>query len=263
MAVLVLIAGESGDGKTTSIFVPPSGKFPKKENGKGIDIKKYFLPENYEGIHGNDMLYYNCDGKSLPFDPKSVGLIEGKNMFTSTFNKPLTAQTFIGNTKISNKSEGDLDKIHKGKKKIVIIDTMNGAMNDKEMLETKTLSWDKWYDLAKDFYALSVKCNSLRDDLIVYVFAHIALQTNIEGNEERRLLTNGKKLEKIRLESKASIVLTTNVVGVGGDNEFYFETAKNKSIAKTPPGMFDEFLIPNSLKLVDSAIRRHQGMEPL
>jgi hypothetical protein len=45
-----------------------------------------------------------------------------------------------------------------------------------------------------------------------------------------------------------------------GDNIFQFETKKNKSSAKTPIGMFTEFLIPNSLALVDSTIREYYKM---
>jgi hypothetical protein len=115
----------------------------------------------------------------------------------------------------------------------------------------------KWYDLAKDFYALCVKANSLRADLNIYLFGHVALQTDVDGNEMKTLLTNGKKLEKIKLESKMPIVLVTNVTGLGGDNEYIFETQKNRSVAKSPIGMFSDFKVPNSLRLVDDTIRKY------
>ena len=40
-----------------------------------------------------------------------------------------------------------------------------------------------------------------------------------------------------------------------GEPRFFFETKMNRSTAKTPLGMFNEFRIPNSLALVDKAIR--------
>jgi len=45
--------------------------------------------------------------------------------------------------------------------------------------------------------------------------------------------------------------------GLDGDNTHYFETKASKSTSKTPIGMFNDFLIPNSLKLVDDAIRNY------
>ena len=44
-----------------------------------------------------------------------------------------------------------------------------------------------------------VKCNSMRDDLIIYVMGHTVLTTQQVGTEMRHLVTNGKKLEKIHL----------------------------------------------------------------
>lgn len=118
----------------------------------------------------------------------------------------------------------------------------------------------KWYDLAKEFYALTVKANSMREDLVIYLFGHVGLMTDVDGNEKKNLLTNGKKLEKIQLVTKVSVVLTTNVTGMGGDNEYVFETQKNRSVSKSPIGMFKDFTIPNSLRLVDDKVREYYGI---
>ena len=48
--------------------------------------------------------------------------------------------------------------------------------------------------------------------------------------------------------------------GSDGDNKYYFHTKANHSSAKTPLGMFNSFEIPNSLKLVDDAIRNYYKM---
>jgi hypothetical protein len=257
MAVTVMVLGMSGDGKSSSMIVPPSGVFPKTSDGQ-IDIIAY--KQAYMGMDPKTTVIVNCDGKSLPFPSKMFGWEENVNLFSSTYNKPITADYLLGDP--TRKIPGLLDKVDGGTGaiKALIIDTMNGSMNDKEMLESRNLSWDKWYDLAKDYYAICVKANSLRPDLIIYLFGHVALQTNVEGTEEKALLTNGKKLEKIQLQTKVPVVLTTNVIGLGGENEFVFETRKNKSIAKTPMGMFKDFKIPNSLRLVDDTIRKYYSI---
>lgn len=237
MAKTVMILGPSGDGKSTSYVVAPDGT---------IDFK------DYKGLNPETTVIFNADGKELPFPYNKIGWKEGTNLFTSTYEKPLTEAAI----------ENYLDAINKGSKiKIAIIDTINGSMNDKEMLETKKMSFDKWADLAKDYYKLMVKCNSMRDDLVIYILGHTVLTTQQDGTEMRHLVTNGRKLEKIHLETKIPIVLHTEVQhGADGANEYFFQTQKNKSSGKSPVGMFEEYRIPNSLALVDSTIREYYGI---
>jgi len=74
-------------------------------------------------------------------------------------------------------------------------------------------------------------------------------------------MTNGRKLGKITLESKSNISLYGGIEGLGdGDNRYYFMTSYNKNTCKTPIGMFENYEIPNSLKLVDDSIREYYSM---
>ena len=71
----------------------------------------------------------------------------------------------------------------------------------------------------------------------------------------------GKKLTKTQPEGFYPMVLMTRVeYGDNGDNQYYFQTRANHSSAKTPLGMFSQFEIPNSLKLVDDTIRQYYKM---
>ena len=231
MAITVGIFQQSGGGKTTSIIINPDGTYN---------------PTDYQGMNPETTVIFNSDRKRLPF--KLNGWEEGKNVFTISNSETITAY---------------LDKINKGTKvKSVIIDTINGIMVDKEMLESKKLSFDKWADLAKDIYEIISTANNMREDLIIYFFGHVTLYTDVDGNESKCLITNGRKLEKIKLESKLPIVLFGKVDrGTNGNNKFYFETQANRSTAKTPLGMFEEFQIPNSLKLVDDKIREYYNIK--
>jgi hypothetical protein len=239
MAITVGIFGISGDGKTTSICINPDGKYDEK---------------NYNGMNPETTVIINADRKKLPF--KSINWVEGTNLFQNSKVEDIIGK---GVEAKEAKDFGILQKISAGNKvKSVIIDTINGIMVDREMLESKKLTFDKWADLARDIYEIITVCNTLREDLIVYLFGHVCLFTDVDGNESKCLVTNGKKLEKIKLESKLPIVLFTTVdKGTNGDNKHYFETKKNRSTAKTPIGLFEEFLIPNSLKLVDNTIRKY------
>ena len=227
MSISVGIFQMSGGGKSTSIVINPDGTYN---------------PQEYQGMNPETTVIFNADRKRLPF--KASGWIEGTNVFT------------ISDTE---KIKGILQKINTGTKiKSVIIDTINGVMVDKEMLESKKLTYDKWADFAKDIYELISVCNGMRDDLIIYFTGHVTLFTDVDGNESKCLITNGRKLEKIKLESKLPIVLFGSVErGSNGNNKYYFETQANRSTAKTPLGMFSDFKIPNSLSLVDKTIREY------
>lgn len=231
MAITVGIFNQSGGGKSTSIVINPDGTYN---------------PTEYKGMDPDTTVVINSDMKRLPF--KSEKWIEGTNVFTNSD---------INYIKDLLKRIGSGTKI-----KAVVIDTINGVMVDKEMLESKKLSFDKWADLAKDIYEIVSIANGLRDDLVIYFTGHVTLYTDVDGNESKCLITNGRKLEKIKLESKLPIVLFGTVErGSNGNNKYYFETQSNRSTAKSPLGMFDEFKIPNSLSLVDSKIREYYDIK--
>ena len=227
MAITVGIFQMSGGGKTTSLVINPDGTYN---------------PSDYQGMNPETTVVFNSDRKRLPF--KLNEWIEGTNVFT---------------TSNTEKIKEILQKINVGTKiKSVFIDTINGVTVDKEMLESKKLTFDKWADFAKEIYELISICNGMREDLIIYFTGHVTLFTDVDGNESKCLITNGRKLEKIKLESKLPIVLFGAVDrGSNGNNKYYFETQANRSTAKTPLGMFSEFKIPNSLSLVDKTIREY------
>lgn len=101
-------------------------------------------------------------------------------------------------------------------------------------------------DLAQSIYGIVDTANKLRDDLTVIMLAHS--QTADDGFTS--MLTNGRKLNKICLESKLTTVLLTKAV----DGKYMFETHAHNSTAKTPMGAFDEDEIPNDIVEVIKAL---------
>ena len=88
------------------------------------------------------------------------------------------------------------------------------------------------------------------------------LQTQQDGTEKMVFSVIGKKLTKTQPEGFYPIVLMTRVeYGDNGANKYYFQTKANHSSAKTPLGLFDDFEIPNSLKLVDTRVREYYQMQ--
>lgn len=219
MATIVAIVGKSGSGKSRSI--------------KNLDPATTYI--------------INCDGKSLPFRGwrQKYGE-EQKNYWKMSDIKAISESLPMFADR-----RRDIQT--------VVIDTVNAIMLDDEMSKMKQKGYDKWADLAVGIYELIKICNGLRDDLIVVLMFHSAdYRDENTGQIERRILTNGRKLEKIQLETKLPIVLYTRVEGKGDDAKFYFETKTCDSTGKSPEGMFESFLIENCLQKVVQAVRAYE-----
>lgn len=232
MSVIVAILGASGDGKTTSTIINPDGKF---------DL------EHYQGMNPESHFIINLDRKTLPF-PAGMWDTEHRNYVEpTTFEQIKKALEYCAKTE-SIKS--------------VAIDTVNIYLAMKEFNDRKKMTFDQWRDVANDVIELNILCNTtLRKDQVVYIFGHTMLQTQPDQTEKTVFSVIGKKLTRTQPEGFYPIVLMTRVeYGDDGDNKYWFQTKANHSSAKTPLGMFSDFEIPNSLKLVDNKVREYYKM---
>lgn len=229
MATIVAVLGASGDGKTTSTIINPDGKFDL-DSYQGMDPKSHFI--------------INLDRKTLPF-PGGMWDTEHKNYIEPTsFDQIKKALEYCARTP---------------EIKSISIDTINIWLAMKEFNDRKKMSYDQWKDVANDVIELNILCNTtLRQDQVVYIFGHTMLQTQPDQTEKMVFSVIGKKLTKTQPEGFYPIVLMTRVeYGDNGENKYFFQTKANHSSAKTPLGMFSEYEIPNSLKLVDNKVREY------
>lgn len=232
MATIIAVLGASGDGKTTSTIINPDGKF---------DL------DNYQGMSPESHFIINLDRKTLPF-PGGMWCTEKRNYIEPTnFDQLKKALEYCAKTE-SIKS--------------VAIDTVNIYLAMKEFNDRKKMTFDQWRDVANDVIELNILCNTtLRNDQIVYIFGHTMLQTQPDQTEKTVFSVIGKKLTRTQPEGFYPIVLMTRVeYGDNGDNKYWFQTKANHSSAKTPLGLFSEYEIPNSLRLVDSTVRKYYKM---
>ena len=132
--------------------------------------------------------------------------------------------------------------------KFLVIDTLNGCMVADEMRRSKEKAYDKWVDLAQSVYNIVDYSNKMRDDLTVILIGHT--QTSDDGFT--CMLTNGRKLNKICLESKMTTVLLSRI---NDNGEYVFETRAKNSTSKAPRGAFDVDEIPNDITLVIDALK--------
>ena len=201
MAVIVMIMGQSGTGKSASL--------------------RNFQPGQVSVI--------NVSGKPMPFR-----------------NKIATVST--------NQYSQVWQLLKQAKAPSIVIDDATYLMTDEFMRTAKTQGYQKFTDMAKNFYDTVEIARSLPDDRIVYFIGHTATA----DDEREHFKTIGKLLdEKVTLEGKFAIVLKSVVT----DGVYQFQTQNNGSdTVKSPIGMFDSVLIPNDLQMVDKAIRDYYDM---
>jgi len=140
-------------------------------------------------------------------------------------------------------------------RKIIVIDDASYLLVGEYMRTAKTQGYQKFTDMALNFYNLVKECAALPEDMTVYFLGHIDSDAN--GNEKFK--TIGKLLdEKVTLEGLFTIVLKAVVA----DSRHQFSTVNSGTdTVKAPMGMFNEPLIDNDLKAVDEIIRSYYGIE--
>lgn len=179
-------------------------------------------------IPKNELYYIDCDKKGLNYKGWKNDFNEEKKNYLRSNDGEFIAKCMQG---ISEKRE-DI--------KYIAIDTINSIMIADEMKRSKDKNFDKWVDLASCIFNLINIVPDLRDDLTVIFIGHT--QTDDEGFT--RLLTNGKKLNKIGLEKYFDTVL----IAKNMDGKYVFETTSPNSTARVPMGCYEgEQYIDNDL----------------
>lgn len=178
-------------------------------------------------IPRNELYYIGCDKKGLNYKGWKNDFNEEKKNYLRSNDGEFIAKCMLG---ISEKRE-DI--------KYIAIDTINSIMIADEMRRSKDKNFDKWVDLASCIFNLINIVPDLRDDLTVIFIGHT--QTDDEGFT--RLLTNGKKLNKIGLEKYFDTVL----IAKNNDGKRVFETTSPNSTARVPMGFDCEQYIENDL----------------
>ena len=213
MAQVIGVMGESGSGKTTAM--------------RNLDPKTTF--------------YIDCDKKGLSWKGwKKQYNGDAKNYIQT--DTPTTVMQILKHV-----NEDDQYKHIK----TVVIDTINGVMVAEEMRNAKVNGYGKWTDLAQYVWSIFDYCLTMRDDLTIIILAHSITDADDNGVVFTHIRTNGRKLEKIVLESK----LTTVLLAMVKDGKYIFKTRADRSSVKTPLGAFADDEIENDISKVLEALK--------
>lgn len=218
MAKVIGNMGESGSGKTTGLR-----NLPPKET-----------------------MYCDCDKKGLNWKG-------WKKQYNSDSKNYISSDSFSVISKIMDQVNEDERFKHI---KYLVIDTLNGLMVAEEMRIMAMQSGDKrsaWSDLAQNGWALINKALEMRDDLTVIILCHSETISDDNGLIRTRIKTNGRKLEKLVLESK----MTTVIWSVRQDGKYKYILSADGSTCKVPMGSFSEDEIDNDIMLVIKALEEY------
>lgn len=224
MAQLVFLVGRSGMGKSTSL----------------------------RNLNPEETVIINTDQKALPFRQFNQKYNEEKRNYRKTSD----VNTVISTLMKVNKNENV---------KTVIIDTWSRIMTDAIMSQSfrSEKGFDKWSKMAASQYDLiNIVNDSMRDDIIVYLFAHPETHYDEAGFASERIGVQGKMLERFVPESFSSIVLYAEIIKQPGQpNRHVFRTVSSGSdTCKTPLEMFEDSEVENDLVLVNQAIREYYSI---
>ena len=213
MSKVIGVMGESGSGKTTAM--------------RNLDPAVTF--------------YFDCDKKGLNWKGwRDQYNKEAKNFMVS--DDFMTVDKALRN--INEKAPHI---------KYIVIDTLNGLMVAEEMRILAMQSGDKrsaWSDLAQNGWALLNLCLELREDLTIIILCHSETISDDNGLVRTRIKTNGRKLEKLVLESK----MTTVVWAVRQDGKYKFILSADGSTCKVPIGAFETDECENDITIVIKAL---------
>jgi hypothetical protein len=134
----------------------------------------------------------------------------------------------------------------------LVIDDWQYILSYEFIKRASERGFDKFSDLANHGWSTMNACTTgTRPSLTIFILAH----SDIDISGRSKLKTIGKMLdEKITLEGLFTTVLHSRIV----DGQYLFQTQDDGDfLAKSPMGMFEEFLIPNDLLVVKEAVENY------
>ena len=226
MAQEILIIGESGSGKSTSLenlnpeetFIINVAKKPMPFRG----WKKNYRKLSKENVHGN---YIESD------------------------NHATIVQTM-------KHIKDSMPKI-----KTVVVDDFQYLMANEYMRRANERGFDKFTDIGLHAWEVANAGKNLREDMTFVMIGHAEQSMDLQGNRRLKFKTVGKLVDNvITLEGMFTVVLFTSVgIDPEGNTSYTFITQSDgTTTAKSPRGMFEELNIPNDIKDVIAKVNEYK-----
>jgi hypothetical protein len=224
MSRTILIIGDSGSGKSTSLRnLDPATTFIVKPNTKPLPFK----------------------------GAKAMYSAENKNV--ARINSFPVLTNFLG------KINKDQEHI-----KTVIIEDISHFFTSKVMADSKKKGFDKWDELGVQTYNAFLAGEQdmlFRDDLTIVLIGHVDVSEDSNGVSRNTLYTPGKILErKVKIPSYVTYQFYADVDMQEGKPHYYFLTNNDGSgrECKTPMDMFEDLKVDNDLAQILETIDNYE-----
>ena len=222
MAQEILIIGESGSGKSTSLG--------------NLDPKSTFI--------------INVGQKPMPFrgwksEYKNLTRDNPKGNYIETDNHSTIVQTM-------KHIRDNMSNI-----KTVVVDDFQYLMANEYMRRANERGFDKFTDIGLHAWEVANAGKNLREDMTFVMIGHAEQSMDLQGNRRLKFKTVGKLVDNIiTMEGMFTVVLFTHVgIDPKGNTSYTFITQSDgTTTAKSPRGMFKELNIPNDIKDVIAKI---------
>ena len=251
----------------------------KIEYMTGIKVKDKLLiyfdcnKQNYEVIEPLEMkeeiikIYENRRVKNMNSVPvlligksgsgKSASMRNFKKEEIAIINvlgKPLPFKNDLNAPKIDD-YQVILNSIEKTDKKTIVIDDANYLITSEFMAKSRIKGYDKYNELADNFWNLIQGIKNIEGSKTVYLIMHE--DTDEDGNVKPK--TIGKLLDdKVNIQGMFTVCLRS--MYENGNYIFRLKT-NGQDCVKTPIGMFDTDEMENDLKKVDEIIRDYYDLD--
>lgn len=142
-------------------------------------------------------------------------------------------------------------------KRAYVIDDANYLMAFQNFALASQKGYDKFTIMAVNFEQLLEASNATDEDTVTYYLMH----PEFDNDGRMKPKSIGKMLDsQLCIEGMFPIVLVAQRME---DGYRFVTQTDGMTPAKAPMGMFDDVIIDNDLKAVDTAIRDYWGMKPL
>jgi hypothetical protein len=143
--------------------------------------------------------------------------------------------------------------------KNVIVDDANYIMAFEYIKRAKETGFQKFTDIGVNYSNIITKGCSMRDDINFIVMMHPEVDTDALGNKIIKAKSVGKLVDQyLNIEGMFSIVLYTKVLKHEKGLDYVFITQNDGSnTGKSPKGMFETLEIQNDLSFVINKIEEY------
>lgn len=142
-------------------------------------------------------------------------------------------------------------------KRAYVIDDANYLMAFQNFALASQKGYDKFTTMAVNFEQLLEASNATDEDTVTYYLMH----PEFDNDGRMKPKSIGKMLDsQLCIEGMFPIVLVAQRME---DGYRFVTQTDGMTPAKAPMGMFDDVIIDNDLKAVDTAIRDYWGIKPL